>query len=349
MYWHWYLVHGKDTYEVVTDHYKKGVWYLFKNKHLWFGIALSATEGQRMCEAEARSPRLRSRNKREFWEKTVDTIPDTVYNMADWSKRGSRVAYQILTKTEADDSMSSAEIKEKVMAVLTKSKPAAPVSRGPAARPATAPAASKAPARPAPAAAVQRGAVAAPAEKTAPEQRVPKPPKQQISANQAEIEAAIEGTLEPREVKGTTAQDGLGGAQDRRGSPIGRPIGLTTGLPIQMAWIYVFQCNEDNAKAGTPWTDEEISAWMKEEFPGRPNKTFDAVASARNACNKGTATRGIPLKHQFSRYNADGTIYVPKKSNFGRPAAEEGTEVEQEAPAAAAPPKKPVAKKIVKT
>ncbi len=53
----------------------------------------------------------------------------------------------------------------------------------------------------------------------------------------------------------------------------GHPIGVTTGLPILLAWCYIFQKNEKNA-TDEKLTDEEISDWMKEEFPGRRTPDF---------------------------------------------------------------------------
>lgn len=170
----------------------------------------------------------------------------------------------------------------------------------------------------------------------------PKPPKERLSASEEELQAAIDGTLTPRDRKGDAAQESLGGTGEN-GKPKGRPIGVTTGLPILLAWCYIFQYNEtlkeafdaNPKKNPAPWTDEQIAAWMKEEFPGRATAAFDNVNGCRNSYNKGNYTRMHEPKIQSKRYDETGAIQVGRTPK----AAGEGEVVEEAAPAAPKPPK----------
>ena len=88
-----------------------------------------------------------------------------------------------------------------------------------------------------------------------------------------------------------------------------RPIGKTTKLGVQAAWIYVLQQNE-KVPAKERLTDEQITKFMKREFPGRQTKVFDAVQAARNKLNKG----GFGEQSFVSqRYDADGKAVEVKR------------------------------------
>lgn len=120
----------------------------------------------------------------------------------------------------------------------------------------------------------------------------------QRSATKDEKEALVRGELTPRGPQ-PSAPEGA------------RPLGATTGLPMQLCWGYLFQQNEKRAdafakdpKAEKPWTDEKIAAFFESEFPGREAKF--TVHSARVNQNKGQATDNIPLRRKSRRYNAEG-------------------------------------------
>jgi hypothetical protein len=68
-----------------------------------------------------------------------------------------------------------------------------------------------------------------------------------------------------------------------------RVLGKTLKLGIVQTWAHIF----DKEKK---WTDEKISEFMKSEFPGRKNKTFDNVSRARYDYNAGRLTNGVPPK-----------------------------------------------------
>lgn len=132
-----------------------------------------------------------------------------------------------------------------------------------------------------------------------------------------ELQMAVEGTLKPRKLLGTADQASLL-AKASNGRPVGRPKGLTTGLTIQMVWQYLFQQNEKApekpasldatgiAIAGTgKMTEDQITAYMKREFPGRENNTFNSPSMARRLQNQGQATRGIKPKIQSQAWGAD--------------------------------------------
>ena len=189
------------------------------------------------------------------------------------------------------------------------------------------------------------------------------PPKDPKSLTIEEIDAGIEGTLEMREKKGDTEQLGLSGAQGVRG-PTGRPIGLITGLPIQGAWLYLFGENNHapekpakiDQKTGLAvpgsgkMTDEQLSAHMKADFPGRTNKTFDNVNGARRVQQVGQATGGKPLNYVSYMYDKDANVITGKKKKEKAEAGaeepeevEEVEELEEEEEKEPTPPKKTVA------
>jgi len=70
-----------------------------------------------------------------------------------------------------------------------------------------------------------------------------------------------------------------------------RPVGMKTGLGIQSAWAYVLNQNEKVPKV-KKLSDEQITDWMKTEFPGRESNIFNQVQAVRNKYNKGGLTKG---------------------------------------------------------
>lgn len=101
----------------------------------------------------------------------------------------------------------------------------------------------------------------------------------------------------------------------------GRPVGKTTGLGIQDAWVHVFEQNS-KAKKADRMTDDQISAWMHNEFPGRESKVFDRVQSVRTKYNKGGLTRGVVPSIQSVPYDAEGNVSEPRR---GRPVPKPST------------------------
>ena len=68
-----------------------------------------------------------------------------------------------------------------------------------------------------------------------------------------------------------------------------RPIGKTMGLGVEQTWVVVFRKNA-LASQRRKKTDEQITAFMKAEFPGRNSAVFDRVSSVRNKYNRGDLT-----------------------------------------------------------
>lgn len=138
------------------------------------------------------------------------------------------------------------------------------------------------------------------------------PPKPKIGATEAELAAAVAGNLKPRDEKGSKGQESLGLRTGDDSKPVGRPIGLTTGLPILLAWCYIFQQNQKATKAQRK-TDEQISKWMKAEFPGRKTAAFDNVNGCRIAYNGGRYTKEVEPKVQSQRFDENGEVVVVKR------------------------------------
>lgn len=162
----------------------------------------------------------------------------------------------------------------------------------------------------------------APVEPTAPAaSTTPASTKVRTSATEEKYDAAVNGTIVPRGPQPATAE----------GS---RKLGLTTGLPIQLCWLYTFQENEKradahkkDAKTPLPWTDEKIQEFINSEFPDRPARTF-SVHSARQFANRGNATRNRPLKRQSRRYDEAGKVVegrMPRATATVAPSAQSST------------------------
>lgn len=135
------------------------------------------------------------------------------------------------------------------------------------------------------------------------------------SATEAEFAAAVEGTLKPRPEGGKRSQDSLT-AKGEDDKPSGRPLGVTTGLPIRMYWCLLFQQNEKAPKA-KKMTNEQIAAAMKKEYPGRDSAVFDSVAYVRRQFNQGILTRGMKPKYESHAYDAEGNVQEGRASSGG--------------------------------
>lgn len=267
--------------------------------------------------AEKEAPLFRSRNEKNL-KKALAARAAEIYNMG--SNRGSigRVA------DEASDRGETA--KEPVMAA-TASVPAKGKSfiksapnKGPA---------------PAKGAAAKSGG-----GKTNPDAGA-KAKAPRTSASEEEIAAAIAGTLKARAEGGSKKQESLT-ALSENGRHKGRPIGVTTGLPILLAWCLAFQENSKTAgQSKIPGlgrkSDEAITKFMKSEFPGRDTPAFDHPAICRNDYNKGRFTQNQIPKIVSERYGEDGSVV----SNRGTGASKsEPKAAAKAAPAAKATPGK---------
>lgn len=129
-------------------------------------------------------------------------------------------------------------------------------------------------------------------------------------ATEDEIIAAKRGKLLPRERKGGRNQQELV-QEGTNGMPAGRPIGTTTGLPVNLAVCYVFQQNE-KAPKDKKLTDQGIAEWLRKEFPGRKTGYWDQVQLMRWKYNQGKFTRGMKPTKQSHRYDSGGALIDPK-------------------------------------
>jgi hypothetical protein len=162
----------------------------------------------------------------------------------------------------------------------------------------------------------------APAAKAAKAPKEPKPARPKISATDEEIMALCAGKLNPRDYKGTAQQDALTQVSED-GKAVGRPLGVSTGLPIQLAFGYMFQENQKVASACRikglgHATDEKCSAWIKREFPGRGAGTFDNIAYCRRYFNNGQGTKGNKPKWTSDRFDDNGAAMAPGTRGFSK-------------------------------
>jgi hypothetical protein len=143
----------------------------------------------------------------------------------------------------------------------------------------------------------------------------------QAVATADEIKAAVAGKLSPRKATGNDAQGDLI-RTGRNGMPVGRPIGTSTGLPINMAIAYIFQQNE-KARSHKKLTDTKIAEWLRHEFPGRSTERWNRVQEMRTQYNAGKMTRGKLPRFPSHRYDSGGEMIDPKRrgTNGGRKAA----------------------------
>lgn len=130
------------------------------------------------------------------------------------------------------------------------------------------------------------------------------------AVTEQELIAAVDGTLKPRAKHGDPDQQQLR-LVGTNAMPVGRPIGITTGLPIFMAWCYIFQQNERKPR-NHKMTDEKITAWLQAEFPGRSTGYFARVQEIRWKYNHGWFTREMEPVIQSHRYDSGGAIIDPK-------------------------------------
>lgn len=140
---------------------------------------------------------------------------------------------------------------------------------------------------------------------------------------EAEVNSAVQGRLLPRrkdaEVELRRQSDLTRVRID--GTPGGRPMGVTTGLPISLALCWAYQQNEV-APTKQKLTDQEIAEWLRHEFPGRATKHFDAVQTNRWRYNRGDFTRGTPPRKPSNRYDSGGLQINPTYRKRRKPNGE---------------------------
>jgi hypothetical protein len=78
-------------------------------------------------------------------------------------------------------------------------------------------------------------------------------------------------------------------------------VGKTSGVTVNETWIQVFEKNEQ-VEASKRLTDEQISQFMKSEFPDLDTKLFDRVQIARGKYNRGG----------FHKKDKSGNVVRPK-------------------------------------
>jgi hypothetical protein len=127
------------------------------------------------------------------------------------------------------------------------------------------------------------------------------------AATSAELIAAVDGNLKARKTKGTLDQPALR-TIGKNNMPVGRPLGITTGLPVFMAICFVLQENERRA---IKRTDQQITEWLAKEFPGRNSNYFESAQMMRTNYNSGRYTREIVPSLQSHRYDSGGTMIDP--------------------------------------
>lgn len=73
-------------------------------------------------------------------------------------------------------------------------------------------------------------------------------------------------------------------------------------LNVLKTWEKVFAENETRAKQGKAWTDEQITAEMKKEFPDRKSRSFETPQALRQYLNRKGG------KQRFKRYDSKGEV-----------------------------------------
>jgi MoxR-like ATPase len=126
---------------------------------------------------------------------------------------------------------------------------------------------------------------------------------------------------------------------ERSETPQRGGLGLTTGLKVSDCWARVFRDNEARAAdyagprgpgrvpAERPWTDEQISNFMKQEFPDASDdsRSQARVRMYRGCYNRGTHSfshLGVP-ERESREYDADGEPVASSRRTPGGGASED--------------------------
>lgn len=88
---------------------------------------------------------------------------------------------------------------------------------------------------------------------------------------------------------------------DSKAEPATAPLGKSTGVTVRGTWVHVFERNEE-VNEDQRLADDQISEFMKSEFPGLDSVSFDRVAVARGKYNRGG----------FHKKDKNGKVVRPK-------------------------------------
>jgi len=143
-----------------------------------------------------------------------------------------------------------------------------------------------------------------------------KVPKREVSDAQADALAKGRATLAQKRADGTVRVP----VRRRKGDEMKkgkRPVGRTTGLSIQRAWVHIFETNAKARKVDR-MTDEQISEFMCAEFPGHAeqSKVFHKVQVVRTRYNRGGMTKGTVPDVLSVQYDDEGERVAVRR---GRP------------------------------
>lgn len=104
----------------------------------------------------------------------------------------------------------------------------------------------------------------------------------------------------------------------KKNEPGKAAVGKTLALGVMATWAVLFADNEK--RNGPKRTDEQITAFLNKEFPGRNSAVFGRVQSVRSAYNRGILTKGEIPKTPSVRWGKDGVRETVKR---GRPSPKE--------------------------
>lgn len=115
--------------------------------------------------------------------------------------------------------------------------------------------------------------------------------------------AGESGTKKKQPARGKAAPGNKPASKKKEGPPpkASVPVGKTSGVGVSETWIQVFERNEQ-AEESERLTDEQISEFMKSEFPDLDSKLFDRVQIARGKYNRGG----------FHKKDKSGNVVKPK-------------------------------------
>ena len=96
-------------------------------------------------------------------------------------------------------------------------------------------------------------------------------------------------------------------------NPAKGATGKSSGLTVREAWVHVFEENQRRAP-DERMTDEQISEYMKGEFPDMDSVAFDRVTIARGKYNRGG----------FHKKDRNGKVVRPKVKSVPHGATDSG-------------------------
>lgn len=162
-------------------------------------------------------------------------------------------------------------------------------------------------------------------------------PVEKVEAKKADVADVKDPVVKGKNVEKKTAE---------RKNPA-KPTG---GLGVAETWMKAFRANEAAwAAKKTPMTDEEITKFMNDAFPGRNSAVFGQVRLVRTRCNTQTCpgVQSWVKGEEFHRYikHTDGKFYRATQRGVALDASGKPL---QDVAAVVAPVVEPKAKKTVK-